>query len=112
EDRAHRKPQQQPVLGDANMPSDSVGEVPPPTPPKTDDSVESKEHYRAPGRESTESVDEGGVPPPTPPKDDYTRGRVMGKDLELPPVASMSFSHSPSRMVDEEMERARLNAGR
>ncbi|RMY05816.1 hypothetical protein D0866_15142, partial [Hortaea werneckii] len=112
EDRAHRKPQHQPVLGDANMPSDSVGEVPPPTPPKTDDSVESKEHYRAPGRESTKSVDEGGVPPPTPPKDDYTRGRLMGKDLPLPPVASMSFSHSPSRMVDEEMERARLNAGR
>lgn len=96
-----------PVLGNANMPSDSLGEVPPPTPPKTDDSTESKDLYL--GRESMGSL--GGGPPPTPPKDSHSRGRLMGKELPLPPVADMSFSESPSRMVDEEMERARASVG-
>ncbi|KAK5126408.1 hypothetical protein LTR85_010644 [Meristemomyces frigidus] len=87
----------QPVLGNANMPSDSVGEVPPPTPPKLG-------AMRNSNGQSLRRESWGGGPPPTPPKDDR-RGRFMDKDLPLPPVATHLFSASPSRM-DEEMERA------
>lgn len=95
--------QHAPDLGNANMPSDSVGEIPPPTPPKTDGGVR-KSNEQSLKRESW-----GGGPPPTPPKDDR-RGRFVDKDLPLPPVATHVFSASPSRMVDEEMEKARAKA--
>lgn len=95
----------QPVLGDANMPADSIGDVPPPTPPKLDGTPDVDE--RSFKRESW-----GGGPPPTPPKDDR-RGRFPEKDLPLPPVATKVFSASPSRMVEEEMRnaRAKVNGG-
>jgi len=81
-----------PVIGNANVPSDSIGEVPPPTPPKLDSKIDFEDDSF--GRRSW-----GGGPPPTPPKDDYNRGRLLDKNLPLPPVASKVFSASPSRMV-------------
>ncbi|KAK5132950.1 hypothetical protein LTR08_008313 [Meristemomyces frigidus] len=88
-----------PILGNANVPSDSIGEVPPPTPPKLNNMLASNDGF--PRRESW-----GGGPPPTPPKDDR-RGRFLEKDLPLPPVATAVFSASPSRMAEEDLERAR-----
>ena len=88
------------VLGNANMPSDTVGEIPPPTPPKTDSTLD-----MSPRRESW-----GGEPPPTPPKDDRSRGRFLEKDLPLPPVASHALSASPSRMEERELQGARRQA--
>lgn len=90
----------EPVLGNANMPKDSIGAVPPPTPPKPDGPIHPKDLLFQSERTS-------GGPPPTPPKDDGYRGRLNNRDLPLPPVATKVFSASPSRMVDEEIERAR-----
>lgn len=83
------------VIGNANLQPEQVGAVPPPTPPKMDGWVDGDEteHH---GRD---------VAPPTPPKAD--RRSRYDKDLPLPPVATKVFSHSPSRMADEELERAR-----
>ena len=89
-----------PSLRSASMPSDGVGEIPPPTPPKTNSTLE-------PNETSLRRESWGGGPPPTPPKDDPNRGRFMDKALPLPPVASHAFSASPSRMAGEELERAR-----
>ncbi|KAK3630841.1 Phosphatidylinositol-4-phosphate 5-kinase [Elasticomyces elasticus] len=90
----------QPVLGNANISSEAVGRVAPPTPPKD-------------GKYSMESIDDrrasnGGPPPPTPPKD-RPRGRTFDKDLPLPPVATSAFSGSPARMADEQRARARVD---
>lgn len=128
------------ILGNANMPSDALGEVPPPTPQKTDEPP-------AAARESIKySIDRsrslsnsnsigggGGAPPPTPPKDEiYRSGKGAfvdsekadreilehpEKDLPTPPVthkATKELSHSPSRIVGEEVQRARefLGGGR
>lgn len=86
------------IMGNANMPSESIGEVPPPTPPQL-------QTFK--GDDRRESW--GGRPPPTPPKDEE-RGR-FGGDRLLPPIASTTLSSSPSRMVEEEMERARTKVG-
>lgn len=86
-----------PVVGDANVPSDSVGKVPPATPPKVNGL-----HM---GRGDTPEESWGGRPPPTPPKDE-PRGR-FDKDLPLAPVPRKTFSKGPTRSVEEEFERAR-----
>jgi len=87
---------QQPIIGNANMPSESLGRIPPPTPPK--DGKHSLDSVRS----RLESESNGGPPPPTPPKD-RSRGRAFDKDLPLPPpVASKGFSASPTRLGDEE----------
>ncbi|KAF2768582.1 SAICAR synthase-like protein [Teratosphaeria nubilosa] len=98
-------PPHQPVVGNANMPAEAVGEMPPPTPPKTDGTAEARDFDL--GRGSW-----GGGPPPTPPKDAQQRdrrSRAMEKTLPLPPEiqATKVFSRSPSRLVEEEMEKAR-----
>lgn len=88
---------QRPVLGNANMTSDSLGEVPPPTPPKMDGEFDGK-------RESW-----AGEPPPTPPKDERSRGRT-GLDKELPPpppASSAQLSASPARASEETLKDAR-----
>ncbi|WPG97968.1 SAICAR synthase-like protein [Acrodontium crateriforme] len=85
------------IIGNANMSPESIGEAPPPTPP----------FQSFKGDERRESW--GGRPPPTPPKDDE-RGRFGGNGL-LTPIASSTLSSSPTRMVKEEMERARNNVG-
>ncbi|KAK1087776.1 Phosphatidylinositol-4-phosphate 5-kinase [Friedmanniomyces endolithicus] len=88
--------QQQPIIGNANMPSESLGQIPPPTPPK--DGKHSLESVRS----RRESESNGGPPPPTPPKD-RSRGRAFEKELPLPPpVASKGSSASPTRLGDEE----------
>lgn len=83
------------IIGNAEMPSDAVGEVPPPTPPKMDGSVDR--------RSLEERRSWGGKPPPTPPKDER-RSRAMDKDLPMPPTlmpqASTQLSASPSRIGD------------
>ncbi|KXT09637.1 hypothetical protein AC579_3133 [Pseudocercospora musae] len=66
------------VLGNAEMTSESIGEVPPPTPPKMDGSTVR--------RSLEERLNWGGQPPPTPPKD---------KALPLLPQASTQLSASP-----------------
>lgn len=66
------------VLGNAEMTSDPIGEVPPPTPPKMDGSIDR--------RSLEERLSWGGRAPPTPPKD---------KVLPLPPQASTQLSTSP-----------------
>ncbi|KAF2717851.1 SAICAR synthase-like protein [Polychaeton citri CBS 116435] len=88
----------QPMTGDANTRSDHVGEVPPPTPPKTDDSNDTE--TRGSWRGET-------VAPPTPPKDDKRVSRV-DHGLPILPKVSLQFSHSPQRAADSELERARL----
>lgn len=90
EDMASSKP----VLGNAMMPSESIGEIPPPTPPKLDGELDGR-------RESW-----GGGPPPTPPKDER-RGRGTEKELPLPPMPSTQFSASPARATEDLMEEAR-----
>lgn len=100
------------MLGNANMPGQSLGEVPPPTPPKTDGAVMNGDFGR--GRISSR-------PPPTPPKDDpdtnslgrsSTRVSRSSLDKALPPVpqATTTLSHSPARASEDEMEslRARM----
>jgi 1-phosphatidylinositol-4-phosphate 5-kinase len=80
-----------PMIGNADMPSDAIGEVPPPTPPKMDGSVDT--------RRATERQSWGGRPPPTPPKDLQQRPPVFGKDKELPlPPSRTQFSASPMHM--------------
>lgn len=143
EERRQQQQQQRqgekgPVLGDANMPPESVGEVPPPTPPKTRDSggwggevppptpPKTDESARSQrdaaeaeaGRASLGSL--GGGPPPTPPKDGPpagARGRSpLGRKKEMPMaapppppgVAGLAFSDSPTRMGEEERGRVGL----
>lgn len=83
------------LLGNANMPAEAIGEVPPPTPPKTDGSIDT--------RAADERLSWGGRPPPTPPKDDSkgNDGRMsrasLDKALPLPP-ATQQLSMSPTRM--------------
>lgn len=102
-----------PILGNANMPSDSIGEIPPPTPPKLDGSIDT--------RDAAERQSWGGRPPPTPPKDgprsqgladiaQNNKHYSSDKELPLPPPmhkASTQLSASPmsiSPLVsDEEM---------
>ncbi|EMD00298.1 hypothetical protein BAUCODRAFT_62612 [Baudoinia panamericana UAMH 10762] len=81
-----------PVLGNANMESQHVGNVSPPTPPKEDGSFEHSRRMQP--------------APPTPPKDDNLRGRGLDKDLPLPPIATKVFSASPSRLVDGSIDGA------
>ena len=103
------------VLGNANMPSDNLGEMPPPTPPKQNGSRASREEHE--GRPSW-----GGGPPPTPPKDDKFRMPISdGKDWGrastdstnknlplLPPVVSTAtLSVSPAPAQEDEMAELR-----
>ncbi|TKA74854.1 hypothetical protein B0A55_05327 [Friedmanniomyces simplex] len=94
-----REEMAQPIIGNANVPSESLGQIPPPTPPKDD------KHSLDSMRSRRESNAGGPPPPPTPPKD-RPRGRTFEKDLPLPPppaVASKNvFSASPARLRDEE----------
>ncbi|KAK4998628.1 Phosphatidylinositol-4-phosphate 5-kinase [Elasticomyces elasticus] len=76
-----------PIVGTAIMTSESVGNVPPPTPPKT-------------------MRDFGDTPPPTPLKDG--RGRGLNKELPPHPRLSTQFSASPARAKSAEMEELRL----
>jgi 1-phosphatidylinositol-4-phosphate 5-kinase len=107
-------PQMQPIIGNANMQPESVGEVPPPTPPKQDGAFEERE-----GRPSW-----GGGPPPTPPKDEKYRGRLSNdshsrlsvesrdKDLpSLPNVATLKLSASPMRAERDDMAELRHRFG-
>nr|POE96912.1 phosphatidylinositol 4-phosphate 5-kinase its3 [Quercus suber] len=94
--------EKRPIVGDANMPSEVLGEVQPPTPPKADGSLASRER-------SSEEI-WGGRPPPTPPKDEPRS--LLDKALPLTPVATRTFSHSPARMVEDEFERARAKVER
>jgi 1-phosphatidylinositol-4-phosphate 5-kinase len=88
------------LLGNANMPAEAVGEVPPPTPPKMDGSIDT--------RAAHERLSWGGRPPPTPPKDDSrnsdderrSRGPSLDKALPLPP-ATHQLSASPTRIGDD-----------
>lgn len=87
------------LLGNANMPPEAVGEVPPPTPPKMDGSIDT--------RAANERLSWGGRPPPTPPKDDAEerkgRGPSLDKALPLPPaVATHQLSVSPTRIGSED----------
>ncbi|KAK4497155.1 hypothetical protein PRZ48_011605 [Zasmidium cellare] len=85
-----------PVLGNAEMPPEAIGEVPPPTPPKMDGSIDR--------RSLEERRSWGGKPPPTPPKDGRS-SRPLDKDLPLPPLmpqASTQLSASPSRIGDND----------
>ncbi|KAL1303350.1 hypothetical protein AAFC00_006747 [Neodothiora populina] len=98
------------VLGNANMPSRSLGEVPPPTPPKSDGPTVNGdfEGARVPSR-----------PPPTPPKDDKdnnslsrssTRLSRSSLDKDLPPVphSTVSLSKSPERASKDDLESLRV----
>lgn len=99
------------VLGNADMSSQTLGEVPPPTPPKSDGAMPSEmlingDSFQRGRRPPTPPKD--NLRPPTPPKD-----RRYSKDKELPlppPTASMELSSSPSRASQDEMEdlRARI----
>jgi 1-phosphatidylinositol-4-phosphate 5-kinase len=104
----------QSIVGNANMPSESIGEMPPPTPPKHDGAFEERE-----GRPSW-----GGGPPPTPPKDEKYRGRLSNdshsrmsmesrdKDLPtLPNAANLRLSASPMRADRDEMADLRNRFG-
>ncbi|KAK4612970.1 Phosphatidylinositol 4-phosphate 5-kinase its3 [Fulvia fulva] len=82
------------ILGNANMPSEALGDIPPPTPPKMDGSVDR--------RSLEERQSWGGRPPPTPPKDER-HSRTFGKDLPLPP-ATKTLSHSPNRLGELDFE--------
>ena len=113
--RRQRKSQLQPIIGNANMPSENDGEVPPPTPPKPDGAFEERE-----GRPSW-----GGGPPPTPPKDEKYRGRpsdessrgrlsVESRDKQLPslpPVANLKLSASPMRAERDDFAELRHRFG-
>lgn len=86
------------LLGNANMPTEAVREVPPPTPPKIDGSIDT--------RATDERLSWGGRPPPTPPKDDSrgddarrSRGPSLDKALPLPP-GTHQLSMSPTRIGD------------
>ncbi|CAK1365931.1 unnamed protein product [Cercospora beticola] len=104
-----------PIIGNANMPAEAIGEIPPPTPPKTDGSTDRR------SEEERRSWQSGGLPPPTPPKesrrmanatdDSYTdvgcfelprTTKIHGfqdKELPLPPTmvpAQKQFSASPA----------------
>lgn len=93
------------TIGNAEMPSQSLGEVPPPTPPKT----ESNGQFR-----KSENINRGRerspVSPPTPPKDEVRRVPSLDKELPSLPRASTNLSASPTRAQPEEMEglRSRL----
>lgn len=106
----HAQPPYTVVLGNANMANQSLGEVPPPTPPKTDGPVANEEFER--GRISSSR------PPPTPPKDEQdgahlsrTSTRISRSSLDkaLPPVpqATKVLSASPARASEAELERSR-----
>lgn len=96
-----------PVLGNANMPSEILGEVPPPTPPKLlDDGTKERNEHELSARHGSW----GGAAPPTPPKD-YRRGRLIDKRLPDSPIPTALFSASPSRAAEEELERARAKVG-
>lgn len=101
------------LLGNANMPAEAVGEVPPPTPPKWDGSVDS--------RPADERLSWGGRPPPTPPKDDsrlsYEEQRSRGPSLDkalpmIPPSATEQLSMSPTRMSGDDDGWGGLATGR
>ncbi|GAB7365856.1 hypothetical protein MBLNU230_g7187t1 [Neophaeotheca triangularis] len=94
----------EPIIGNANVPSESLGEVPPPTPPKG----EGASNGHAQGYKTDWRGLGGGAPPPTPPKDDR-RGRWDDKELPTLPPVSSELSHSPTRAGDEELMRARRN---
>jgi 1-phosphatidylinositol-4-phosphate 5-kinase len=89
------------------MPPESIGEVPPPTPPKVEGAFEERE-----GRPSW-----GGGPPPTPPKDDKFRGRLSGesnnrlsvesRDKDLPSLPTVKLSVSPVRADRDELAELR-----
>lgn len=97
------------IIGNAEMTPETIGEVPPPTPPKMDGSIDR--------RSLEERASWGGRPPPTPPKDGTTIAKDFGGerlsrnlDKELPPApelqplrkASTQLSASPARMASDE----------
>lgn len=105
------------VLGNAEMPNQSLGEVPPPTPPKSDGPL--SHPFAKPDFERGRVPDR---PPPTPPKDERDMARLSGEsrrsnisreslDKALPhlpvPQASSTLSISPARASADEMERLR-----
>jgi 1-phosphatidylinositol-4-phosphate 5-kinase len=105
----------EPIIGDANVAAEQLGQVPPPTPPKDSvlgstkrTSLDRATWTSLAGRES-KADSSGPPPPPTPPKDNVrSRGRTFEKDLPLPPPsANYVFSASPARMAEEELEKAR-----
>lgn len=92
------------VLGNAGMTSQTLGEVPPPTPPKSA------------GLLNNGCFDKGRIPsrpPPTPPKDDNISPRLSSSSLdkELPslplPQATTVISASPARASKDDMESLR-----
>ncbi|GAB7357291.1 hypothetical protein MBLNU459_g8259t2 [Dothideomycetes sp. NU459] len=100
------------VLDNMEITSQTLGEVPPPTPPKTDGTMpavklvngDSFERGRRPPTPPKDALR-----PPTPPKD---RRYSRDKELPLPPLtASVQLSASPSRTSEDEMEslRARIS---
>lgn len=99
------------VLGNAEMSSQNLGEVPPPTPPKTDGALPAAKliddnSFERGRRPPTPPKD--ALRPPTPPKD---RRYSKDKELPLPPqTGSVRLSSSPSRASEDEMEslRARI----
>lgn len=88
------------VIGNAEMSNQSLGEVPPPTPPKT--GIPFANGYFERGRVPNK-------PPPTPPKDEPKRLSRSSLDKELPPVpglipqASTTISSSPERASEDEL---------
>lgn len=114
------QPSTQAVFGNAEMASQTLGEVPPPTPPKTDGppsrrSAESERHGRQVNNFSRPLTppkdDRYGLRgdersrPPTPPKDEKYG---VDKALPLPPqTASTRLCASPSRAGEDEMEALR-----
>ncbi|KAI5361695.1 Putative phosphatidylinositol-4-phosphate 5-kinase, core [Septoria linicola] len=95
-----------PVIGNANMPPEAIGEIPPPTPPKLDGTTDRR------SEEERRSWQSGGLPPPTPPKetrrmanatdDSYADGGCFSiprttkiqafqdKELPLPPTMALA----------------------
>lgn len=96
----------EPIIGNANVPAESLGEVPPPTPPKLDGPSDG--HHGKGGWGSVGGG--GGVPPPTPPKDER-RGRWGNKELPNLPSVSSQFSYSPTRAEEDELLQARRSRG-
>lgn len=119
------------TIGNAEMDS-RVGEVPPPTPPKTDsgstnadglnhglnggDVIMERGRQRSPVPPPTPPKDD--VRPPTPPKDNIVGGgsvrsaAMFGKELPPPPRASVQLSASPIRAKPEDMEELRMRIER
>lgn len=113
--KGDQQPATQAIIGNAIMPNQSLGEVPPPTPPKTDGppsqrSVEFDQQGKAVNNFSrpltppkdNKFASRGEQRPPTPPKDEKYR---TDKALPLPPhAASTKLSASPARASEDEME--------